>query len=79
LVPKITPDAEDRMRDRKRRIEKRLGRCYDAVMKPATFIEGPAAFDRFRDAMKVLVGVPKSAVVDRATKRTQPKKRTKRR
>jgi hypothetical protein len=34
-------------------------------MKPATFIEGSAAFDRFRDAMKVLVRVRKDAVVER--------------
>ena len=34
-------------------------------MKPATFIKGSAAFDCFRDAMKVIVRVPKDAVGER--------------
>jgi hypothetical protein len=36
--------------------------------------EGPAAFERFRKAMKTIISVPKSAVMERPKTRTKKKK-----
>ena len=36
--------------------------------------EGPAAFEKFRSAMKTIVSVPKSAVMDKPKRRTKKKK-----
>lgn len=45
----------------------------------AEFDEGPAAFERFRKAMKTIVSVPKSAIArDIGKKRSSRKKRAKR-
>lgn len=37
-------------------------------------VEGPAAFEKFRTAMKTIMSVPKTAVTDRPKRRTKKKK-----
>ncbi len=49
-------------------------------MKPAPerhaeMIEGPEAFDRFRDAMRAILKVPKSALPPSPFKKWKPKKK----
>lgn len=39
-------------------------------------IEGPEAFERFRDAMKAILKVPKSALPPSPFKKWKPKKKT---
>ena len=47
-------------------------------MKPATEMnEGPDAFERFRDAMKAILKVPKSALPPSPFKKWVPKKKQK--
>jgi hypothetical protein len=47
-------------------------------MKPhPEMLEGPEAFDKFRDAMKVIVTVPKSALPPSPFKKWKPKKKRK--
>lgn len=41
---------------------------------PVEMEDGPAAFERFRKAMKIIISVPKSAVVEREKGRTKKKK-----
>jgi hypothetical protein len=41
----------------------------------AEMIEGPEAFDRFRDAMKAILKVPKSALPPSPFKKWKPKKK----
>ena len=46
------------------------------AMKPPTeMIEGPEAFDRFRDAMKAILKVPKNALPPSPFKKWKPKKK----
>jgi hypothetical protein len=46
-------------------------------MKPRTkeMLEGPEAFERFRDAMKAILSVPKSALPPSPFKKWVPKKK----
>jgi hypothetical protein len=41
---------------------------------PREMIEGPEAFDKFRDAMKAILTVPKSALPPSPFKKWKPKK-----
>jgi hypothetical protein len=50
--------------------------CNDGTMKPhPEMIEGPEAFDKFRDAMKAILTVPKSALPPSPFKKWKPKKK----
>lgn len=43
---------------------------------PREMIEGPEAFEKFRDAMKAILTVPKSALPPSPFKKWKPKKKT---
>jgi hypothetical protein len=44
-------------------------------MKQPEYIEGPEAWDRFRNAMKAIVKVPKSSLPPSPFKKSKPKKK----